>query len=120
MGGKEEEIIRKQEESRTNQHRINGMELRLSEADKSLEYYKTELEKLNANIKCVQEDKQGLLVESDRLTLCLEEKDHDLQMAKRNLQQLTDMLEEKSNKSESQQLERLQNLSAIQELQNKI
>ena len=41
-------------------------------------------------------------------------------MAKRNLQQLTEMLEEKSNKSESQQLERLQNLSAIQELQAKV
>ena len=120
LEGKEELLIRKQEESRTNQHKINSMELRLSEADKSLEYYKMELEKLNANISSLQGDKQGLLGDSDRLKLCLEEKEHDLEMAKRNLQQLTEMLEEKSNKSESQQLERLQNLSAIQELQAKI
>ena len=120
LEGKEESLIRKQEESRTNQHKINGMELRLSEADKSLEYYKVELEKSNTNIKSLQEDKQGLLGDSDRLKLCLEEKEHDLEMAKRNLQQLTEMLEEKSNKSESQQLERLQNLSAIQELQAKV
>lgn len=117
---KDESILRKEDELRTNHHKINSLELRLSEADKSLEYYRTEIEKSLANIKTLHEDKQSLLGDTDRLKLCLEEKGHDLEMARRNLQQLTEMLEEKSNNSESQQLERLQNLAAIQELQAKI
>jgi chromosome segregation ATPase len=107
MEEKIESIIRKEEELRTNHHKINSMEQRLSEAEKSLEYYRTEIDKSQANIKTLQEDKQSLLGDTDRLKLCLEEKDHDLEMARRNLQQLTEMLEEKSNKSESQQLEGL-------------
>jgi hypothetical protein len=97
---KDESILRKEDELRTNHHKINSLELRLSEADKSLEYYRTEIEKSLANIKTLHEDKQSLLGDTDRLKLCLEEKGHDLEMARRNLQQLTEMLEEKSNNSE--------------------
>ena len=117
---KEESIICKHEELRTNNHKVNSMELRLSEADKSLEYYRLEMEKSLTNIETLQNEKQNLLKDTDKLKLCLEEKHHDLEMAQRNLHQLTEMLDEKSNKSESQQLERLQNLAAIQELQAKI
>ena len=117
---KEESLLRSHEELRTNHHKIDNMELRLSEADKSLEYFRSEIDKSQLNIQALQEDKQHLLGDNDKLKLCLEEKGHDLEMACRNLQQLTDMLEEKSNNSESQQLERLQNLGAIQELQAKI
>ena len=117
---KEESIICKHEELRTNNHKVDSMELRLSEADKSLEYYRLEMEKSLTNIETLQNEKQNLLKDTDKLKLCLEEKQHDLEMAQRNLHQLTEMLDEKSNKSESQQLERLQNLAAIQELQAKI
>ena len=116
----EESIICKHEELRTNNHKVDSMELRLSEADKSLEYYRLEMEKSLTNIETLQNEKQNLLKDTDKLKLCLEEKQHDLEMAQRNLHQLTEMLDEKSNKSESQQLERLQNLAAIQELQAKI
>ena len=117
---KEESIICKHEELRTNNHKVDSMELRLSEADKSLEYYRLEMEKSLTNIETLQNEKQNLLKDADKLKLSLEEKQHDLEMAQRNLHQLTEMLDEKSNKSESQQLERLQNLAAIQELQAKI
>ena len=117
---KEESIICKHEELRTNNHKVDSMELRLSEADKSLEYYRLEMEKSFTNIETLQNEKQNLLKNADKLKLSLEEKQHDLEMAQRNLHQLTEMLDEKSNKSESQQLERLQNLAAIQELQAKI
>ena len=117
---KEESIICKHEELRTNNHKVDSMELRLSEADKSLEYYRLEMEKSLTNIETLQNEKQNFLKDTDKLKLCLEEKQHDLEMAQRNLHQLTEMLDEKSNKSESQQLERLQNLAAIQELQAKI
>ncbi len=46
-----------------------------------------------------------------RLKVELDEKVHDLEMAQRNIAQLTHMLEEKSSSNESQQEERLQNIA---------
>ena len=43
--------------------------------------------------------------------MLLEEKEHDLSMAQTNLASVTEMLEEKSQNSESVQQERLQNLA---------
>ena len=45
------------------------------------------------------------------LKVLLEEKEHDLSMAQTNLASVTEMLEEKSQNSESVQQERLQNLA---------
>ena len=41
----------------------------------------------------------------------MEEKEHDLEMNSRNLEQLKEMLEEKSQSSESNQQERLKNIA---------
>jgi hypothetical protein len=46
-----------------------------------------------------------------RLKVELDEKVHDLEMAQRNLNNVTQMLEEKSNNSESHQHERLKNIA---------
>merc|ERR1739838_351200 len=45
---------------------------------------------------------------------------HDLKMAQKNMDHLKEMLEEKSNTTESQQQERLQNIAALQDLQSNI
>ena len=47
------------------------------------------------------------------MNLELEEKVHDLAMARNNIEQLKVMLEEKSSTSESNQMERLQNIAGI-------
>jgi hypothetical protein len=47
------------------------------------------------------------------MKVSLEEKMHDLEMAKRNLSQVTQLLEEKSQSSESVQNERLQSMSGL-------
>ena len=45
------------------------------------------------------------------MNLELEEKVHDLAMARNNIEQLKVMLEEKSSNSENNQMERLQNIA---------
>lgn len=61
----------------------------------------------------LSEENQGLSSANNRLKVSLEEKEHDLEMAKSNLGQLTTMLEEKSQNSETIQHERLMNLAGI-------
>ena len=63
------------------------------------------------------DENQGLSSANSRLKVLLEEKEHDLSMAQTNLASVTEMLEEKSQNSESVQQERLQNLAAIKDLQ---
>lgn len=57
------------------------------------------------------EEKESLVSTNNRLQIKLDETEHDLEMAKRNLNQVTEMLEEKSQNSESVQQERLQHIA---------
>ena len=50
----------------------------------------------------------------------MEEKEHDLEMNSRNLEQLKEMLEEKSQSSESNQQERLKNIAGKSHVQSEV
>ena len=78
---------------------------------------KFESENLAVDNKKLVDENQGLLSANSRLKVLLEEKEHDLSMAQAILASVTEMLEEKSQNSESVQQERLQNLAAIKDLQ---
>ena len=54
------------------------------------------------------------------MNLELEEKVHDLAMARNNIEQLKVMLEEKSSTSENNQVERLQNIAGIKFIKKNI
>jgi hypothetical protein len=72
---------------------------------------KFESESLVVENRKLVDENQGLSSANNRFKVSLEEKEHDLAMAQANLKQLTEMLEEKSQNSESVQQERLQNLT---------
>ncbi len=72
---------------------------------------KFESENLALENKKLADENQGMASANSRLKVSLEEKEHDLAMAQANLKQLTEMLEEKSQSSESVQQERLHNLA---------
>ena len=52
---------------------------------------------------------------NDRLKLQLDEKVYDLQMAQKNIKKLTEMVEENTTSTETQQQERLQNIAGMSE-----
>ena len=93
-------------------------EMHLSESKENGENLKLELDKIQEQLQHHNEEKTDRMTKIDRLKVQLDEKQHDLQMAQRNVQELTSMLQETSNKTESEQLERLQHLASIQELQS--
>ena len=70
-----------------------------------------ESENLAVDNKKLVDENQGLSSANSRLKVLLDEKEHDLSMAQANLASVTEMLEEKSQNSESVQQERLQNLA---------
>ena len=72
---------------------------------------KFESENLAVDNKKLVDENQGLSSANSRLKVLLDEKEHDLSMAQANLASVTEMLEEKSQNSESVQQERLQNLA---------
>ena len=78
---------------------------------------KFDSENLSVENRKLVDENQGLSSANSRLKVLLEEKEHDLSMAQTNLASVTEMLEEKSQNSESVQQERLQNLAAIKDLQ---
>ena len=85
----------------------------LHQADnlRRIDELKFESETLSVENAKLSQENQGLSSANNRLKVSLEEKDHDLEMAKSNLGQLTTMLEEKSQNSETVQQERLMNLA---------
>ena len=72
---------------------------------------KFESENLAVDNKKLVDENQGLSSANSRLKVLLDEMEHDLSMAQANLASVTEMLEEKSQNSESVQQERLQNLA---------
>ena len=72
---------------------------------------KFESENLSVDNRKLVDENQGLSSANSRLKVLLDEKEHDLSMAQANLASVTEMLEEKSQNSESVQQERLQNLA---------
>ena len=72
---------------------------------------KFESENLSVENRKLVDENQGLSSANSRLKVLLEEKEHDLSMAQTNLASVTEMLEEKSQNSESVQQERLYNLA---------
>ena len=89
---------------------INGGE-NGENSDKILKDLKSDLENSQIQLKSKTSEIAGLTSTNERLKLEVEEKVHDLKMAQKNMDHLKEMLEEKSNTSESQQQERLQNIA---------
>ena len=88
--------------------------MRLAESQTSENYLKAEADRLQKLCASSSHDREE---EAKRLRLALEEKQHDLEMAQRNVHQLTSMLQGQASQSETDKAERLQHLAAIQELQ---
>ena len=72
---------------------------------------KSDLDNCQNQLKSKASEIAGLNSINERLKLEVEEKVHDLKMAQKNMDHLKEMLEEKSNTTESQQQERLQNIA---------
>ena len=92
-------------------------ELHQVDSLRRIDEMKFESENLSVENRKLVDENQGLSSANSRLKVLLEEKEHDLSMAQTNLASVTEMLEEKSQNSESVQQERLQNLAAIKDLQ---
>ena len=92
---------------KSNQISVNGDEI----DDKIVKDLKSDLENCQNQLKSKASEIAGLTSINERLKLEVEEKVHDLKMAQKNMDHLKEMLEEKSNTSESQQQERLQNIA---------
>merc|ERR1719483_451338 len=88
--------------------------------DKIMKDLKSDLDNCQNQLKSKASEIAGLTSINERLKLEVEEKVHDLKMAQKNMDHLKEMLEEKSNTTESQQQERLQNIAALQDLQSNI
>ena len=92
-------------------------ELHQVDSLRRIDEMKFDSENLSVENRKLVDENQGLSSANSRLKVLLEEKEHDLSMAQTNLASVTEMLEEKSQNSESVQQERLQNLAAIKDLQ---
>ena len=79
--------------------------------DKIMKDLKSDLDNCQNQLKSKASEIAGLTSINERLKLEVEEKVHDLKMAQKNMDHLKEMLEEKSNTTESQQQERLQNIA---------
>ena len=79
--------------------------------DKIMKDLKSDLNNCQNQLKSKASEIAGLTSINERLKLEVEEKVHDLKMAQKNMDHLKEMLEEKSNTTESQQQERLQNIA---------
>ena len=79
--------------------------------DKMMKDLKSDLDNCQNQLKSKASEIAGLTSINERLKLEVEEKVHDLKMAQKNMDHLKEMLEEKSNTTESQQQERLQNIA---------
>eukprot|EP00095_Tigriopus_kingsejongensis_P008681 maker-scaffold72_size415059-snap-gene-3.21 protein:Tk08681 transcript:maker-scaffold72_size415059-snap-gene-3.21-mRNA-1 annotation:"thyroid receptor-interacting protein 11" len=117
---REESLTQREEEIRTLKRKVESLDLHQTDSLRRLDELKFELENVQIENKKVAEENQGLASANNRFKVLVEEKGHDLEMAQRNLQQLREMVDEKSQNSESIQQERLHNLAAITELQNQV
>ncbi|TRY78139.1 hypothetical protein TCAL_06788 [Tigriopus californicus] len=117
---REEALAQKEEEIRALKRKTESLDLHQTDALRRLDELKFELDNVQIESKKLSEENQGLSSANNRFKVLLEEKSHDLEMAQRNLQQLREMVDEKSQNSESTQQERLKNLAAITELQSQI
>ena len=95
------------QDSKMEQILVNGDEI----DEKIVKDLKSDLKSCKNQLKSNVAEIAGLTSINDRLKLEVEEKVHDLKMAQKNMDHLKEMLEEKSNTSESQQQERLQNIA---------
>lgn len=116
---REEALAQKEEEIRALKRKTESLDLHQTDALRRLDELKFELDNVQIENKKLSEENQGLSSANNRFKVLLEEKSHDLDMAQRNLQQLREMVDEKSQNTESTQQERLKNLAGIEShLQN--
>jgi len=113
----EEELIRSKEDAKLIKRKAERLELLLSESKKSADYLQGELDKVQGQAKALYEEKRSSASQLDKLKLSLAEKQTELEMWRRNAEQLKQMMQVSSNEKESEKAERLHHLSSIQELQ---